>query len=127
MTDPIFHWGRTNPAANIINPVVRDKIKQRRRRRVPELYGADLWGGDIITTGTETALAQIDTKEYAFPWTGSGKKVFKVGVSFDFEKRGIREWVATTDDETFFHDNRLYVNFLIIASVIFNESKSLSL
>jgi hypothetical protein len=40
------------------------------------------------------ALAQIDAKEYAFPWTGSGKKVFKVGVSFDFEKRNIKEWVA---------------------------------
>ncbi|MDR2693579.1 MAG: ATP-binding protein [Chitinispirillales bacterium] len=40
------------------------------------------------------ALAQIDAKEYAFPWTGSGKKVFKVGVSFDFEKRNIGEWVT---------------------------------
>jgi hypothetical protein len=40
------------------------------------------------------ALAQIDAKEYAFPWTGSGKKVFKVGVSFDFEKRNIGEWVS---------------------------------
>jgi len=40
------------------------------------------------------ALAQIDSKEYALPWTGSGKKVFKVGVSFDFEKRNIGEWVS---------------------------------
>jgi hypothetical protein len=42
------------------------------------------------------ALAQIDAKEYAFPWTGSGKKVFKVGVNFDFEKRNIGEWVYET-------------------------------
>jgi len=42
----------------------------------------------------ENALAQIDTKEYAVPWTGSGKKVFKVGVNFDFEKRNIGEWVS---------------------------------
>jgi hypothetical protein len=42
----------------------------------------------------EAALAQIDTKEYAVPWTGSGKKVFKVGVNFDFEKRNIGEWVS---------------------------------
>ncbi|GBU21752.1 ATPase AAA [Fibrobacteres bacterium R8-0-B4] len=42
----------------------------------------------------EEALAQIDTKEYAFPWTGSGKKVFKVGVNFDFEKRNIDRWVS---------------------------------
>jgi hypothetical protein len=42
----------------------------------------------------EEALAQIDTKEYAYPWTGSGKKVFKVGVNFDFEKRNIGNWVV---------------------------------
>jgi hypothetical protein len=49
----------------------------------------------IILDGTaEAALAQIDTKEYAIPWTGRGKKVFKVGVTFDFEKRNIGEWVS---------------------------------
>jgi hypothetical protein len=42
----------------------------------------------------EAALAQIDSKEYAYPWTGSGKKVFKVGVNFDYEKRNIGKWVA---------------------------------
>jgi len=47
--------------------------------------------------GAEAALAQIDSKEYAFPWTGSGKKVFKVGVNFDFEKRNIGEWVSTVN------------------------------
>jgi hypothetical protein len=44
----------------------------------------------------EEALAQIDTKEYAYPWTGSGKKVFKVGVNFDYEKRNIGKWVSTS-------------------------------
>ncbi|GBU21418.1 ATPase AAA [Fibrobacteres bacterium R8-0-B4] len=43
----------------------------------------------------EAALAQIDTKEYAYPWTGSGKKVFKVGVSFDYKTKNIKEWVYT--------------------------------
>jgi hypothetical protein len=42
----------------------------------------------------EAALAQIDTKEYAIPWTGRGKKVFKVGVNFDFEKKNIGEWIS---------------------------------
>jgi len=42
----------------------------------------------------EAALAQIDSKEYAVPWTGHGKKVFKVGVNFDFEKKNIGEWVS---------------------------------
>ncbi|MDR3013295.1 MAG: ATP-binding protein [Chitinispirillales bacterium] len=45
----------------------------------------------------DEALAQIDTKEYLLPWAGSGKKLFKVGVNFDGEKRNIGEWkyVAT--------------------------------
>ncbi|GHU46599.1 hypothetical protein FACS1894200_00470 [Spirochaetia bacterium] len=38
------------------------------------------------------ALAQIDTKEYLLPWKGSGKKLFKVGVVFDTEKRNISAW-----------------------------------
>jgi hypothetical protein len=42
----------------------------------------------------EAALAQIDGKEYTLPWAGSGKKVFKVGVDFDFEKRNIGKWVS---------------------------------
>jgi hypothetical protein len=40
----------------------------------------------------EEALAQIDSKEYLLPWAGSGKKLFKVGVAFDCEKRNIGEW-----------------------------------
>jgi len=46
----------------------------------------------------EAALAQIDTNEYAIPWTGRGKKVFKVGVNFDFEKKNIGEWVSAVAD-----------------------------
>ena len=40
------------------------------------------------------ALAQIDSKEYLLPWQGSGKKLVKVGVSFDYEKRNIKEWLV---------------------------------
>ncbi|GHU51357.1 hypothetical protein FACS1894200_11440 [Spirochaetia bacterium] len=40
----------------------------------------------------EKALAQIDTKEYLLPWKGGGKKLFKVGVVFDTDKRNIGEW-----------------------------------
>jgi len=42
----------------------------------------------------EEALAQIDAKEYLLPWEGSGKRLVKVGVSFDSEKRNIGEWKA---------------------------------
>jgi hypothetical protein len=44
----------------------------------------------------DEALEQIDTKEYLLPWAGSGKKLFKVGVNFDSEKRNIGEWKCVT-------------------------------
>jgi hypothetical protein len=40
----------------------------------------------------EDALAQIDRKEYLLPWSGSGKRLFKVGVNFDHKARNIGEW-----------------------------------
>lgn len=40
----------------------------------------------------DEALAQIDTKDYLLPWSGGGKKLFKVGVNFDPEVRNISEW-----------------------------------
>jgi hypothetical protein len=39
------------------------------------------------------ALKQIDTKEYLLPWSGSGKKLFKVGVDFDKQKRNVGRYV----------------------------------
>jgi PAS domain-containing protein len=42
------------------------------------------------------ALEQIDGREYLLPWGGSGKKLFKVGVSFDYEKQNIGEWLVKT-------------------------------
>jgi hypothetical protein len=44
------------------------------------------------------ALKQIDANEYLVPWNGSGKKLFKVGVSFDQKKRNIGEWEVVVGD-----------------------------
>jgi hypothetical protein len=44
----------------------------------------------------EEALEQINRKDYLLPWTGSGKELIKVGVSFDFEKRNIGGWKIAT-------------------------------
>ena len=51
-----------------------------------------------LNGSAEEALAQIDTKDYLLPWKGSGKKLFKVGVNFDHEKRNIGEWKITIDN-----------------------------
>ena len=48
-----------------------------------------------LDKSAEEALAQINSKEYLLPWEGlslQGKKLFKVGVNFDSEKRNIGEW-----------------------------------
>jgi len=50
--------------------------------------------GDRRSHTAGEALAQIDAKEYLLPWTGTGKKLFKVGVSFDRDKRNIGTWEA---------------------------------
>ncbi|GHT48343.1 ATPase AAA [Spirochaetia bacterium] len=49
----------------------------------------------------EDALAQIDTKEYLLPWRGSEKKLFKVGVVFDSEKRNIGAWKSYMGDSEY--------------------------
>jgi hypothetical protein len=42
----------------------------------------------------EEALRQIDSKEYLIQWKNSGKKLFKIGAEFDFEKRNISRWIV---------------------------------
>jgi hypothetical protein len=42
----------------------------------------------------EEALAQIEAKEYGMQWRGSGKRVFKVGVEFDFKAHNITRWLV---------------------------------
>lgn len=40
----------------------------------------------------DDALRQIDDRNYAAPYTASGKEIVKIGISFDSEKRDIAEW-----------------------------------
>jgi hypothetical protein len=42
----------------------------------------------------EAALAQIDSRKYLTPWEGSGKKLVKVGVEFDKEKRNVGRYIV---------------------------------
>lgn len=41
----------------------------------------------------EAALRQIDEKGYLLPYTADGRRLVKVGVSFDKEKRNLGEWL----------------------------------
>jgi hypothetical protein len=42
----------------------------------------------------QEALDQINSKEYALPFTADGRQLFKIGVSFSSKTRKIEEWVA---------------------------------
>ena len=42
----------------------------------------------------EAALKQIDDRGYLLPYTTDGRKLVKVGVSFDKEKRNLGEWLV---------------------------------
>ncbi len=41
----------------------------------------------------QEALDQINSKDYALPFSVDGRKLFKVGVSFSSETRKVAEWV----------------------------------
>lgn len=41
----------------------------------------------------EEALAQIEDRGYAVPWTADGRTVVKVGVEFDQETRNLGRWL----------------------------------
>ena len=49
-------------------------------------------------TGTaREALAQIDERGYAIPYEAGGKRVHKIGASFDEERRTLKEWLVATE------------------------------
>ena len=42
----------------------------------------------------ESALQQIEEKQYAMPFKADGRKVFKIGVNFSAQTRNIEKWVV---------------------------------
>ncbi len=46
-----------------------------------------------LDTPAQEALDQINSKEYALPFSADGRKLYKVGVSFSSETRKVKEWV----------------------------------
>jgi hypothetical protein len=51
-----------------------------------------------LNGAADEALSQIDSKEYLLPWQGSGKRQFKIGVSFVYKNRNIGEWKVVVAD-----------------------------
>ena len=44
----------------------------------------------------QEALAQIDERGYMIPYEASGKRVFKIGASFDEDLKTLKEWLVAT-------------------------------
>ena len=45
-----------------------------------------------IDQSADEALAQIERKQYAKPFEGDGRTIYKIGVSFSSETRRLVEW-----------------------------------
>lgn len=45
-----------------------------------------------LDSSADEALRQIDERGYARPYEMDGRKIFRIGVSFSSETRGVREW-----------------------------------
>ena len=45
-----------------------------------------------VDKSAKEALAQIEAKGYAEPFGADERKIFRIGVSFDSEKRSLSEW-----------------------------------
>ena len=46
-----------------------------------------------LDTPAKEALDQINSTEYALPFSADGRKLYKVGVSFSSGTRKVKEWV----------------------------------
>lgn len=46
----------------------------------------------------DEALAQIDDKSYTLPFAADNRRLFKIGVSFDSEKRILSDWKVAEED-----------------------------
>ena len=52
-----------------------------------------------VDKSAEEALAQIDEKGYMLPYHAEGKRLVKVGISFDSNQRTISDWKIKEDKE----------------------------
>ena len=47
-----------------------------------------------LDKSAQEALDQINSKEYALPYSVDGRKLYKIGVSFSSQTRRIAEWLS---------------------------------
>ena len=79
---------------SMLNVYVRTQVKCAGGRTDMVVWMPDTtYVFELKVNGTaQEALEQIDSKDYALPYQTEGKRVVKVGVSFDAETRTPQEW-----------------------------------
>ena len=51
-----------------------------------------------VDQSAETALRQIEEKQYAVPFAADPRTLFKIGVCFSSEERGVKEWIIESEE-----------------------------
>ena len=80
---------------SMLNVYVRTQVKCAGGRVDMVVWMPDaIYVFELKVTGTaQEALAQIDDKSYAIPFSSDGRKVVKVGVKFNKENRSPEDWI----------------------------------
>ncbi|MBO4907563.1 MAG: PD-(D/E)XK nuclease domain-containing protein, partial [Bacteroidaceae bacterium] len=81
---------------SMLNVYVRTQVKCAGGRVDMVVWMPDvIYVFELKVNGTaQDALKQIDNNSYAIPFQADGRKVVKVGVKFDEEKRIPKEWLV---------------------------------
>ena len=84
---------------SMLNVYVRTQVKCAGGRVDMVVWMPDvIYVFELKVYGTaQDALKQIDNNSYAIPFQADGRKVIKVGVKFDEEKRIPKEWLVETN------------------------------
>lgn len=80
---------------SMLNVYVRTQVKCAGGRADMVVHMPDaIYVVELKINGTaQEALDQINSRRYAIPYSTSGKKVVKVGVSFSMETKTIEDWI----------------------------------
>lgn len=80
---------------SMLNIYVRTQVKCAGGRADMVVHMPDaIYVVELKINGTaQEALDQINSRRYAIPYSTSGKKVVKVGVSFSMETKTIEDWI----------------------------------
>lgn len=79
---------------SFINVYIRTEVKSAIGRADAVMHMPDtIYVFELkVDKSADEALRQIDDKDYMIPYTAEGKRLVKVGISFDSGKRTIKEW-----------------------------------